>query len=724
MTEPRRCNRCGNPLRSDASAGTSCPVCMFRAGLEASGEDISFGFEPTQPGRVLESLARSIGPIPRVLLPDTATHDGGAAIIKPSSEEMPAAGERGDRYQLFGEIARGGMGAVLKGRDPDLGRDLAVKVLLESHHDKPDLVRRFVEEAQIGGQLQHPGIVPVYELGAFADRRPYFTMKLVKGRTLSALVAERQSPAHDLPRFLSIFEAVCQTLAYAHARGVIHRDLKPSNVMVGSFGEVQVMDWGLAKVLKEWGVADEPQVEAAPEVSVIATVRSGSDVDASQSGSVLGTPAYMAPEQAAGEIDRVDRRADVFGLGSILCEILTGKPAYTGRGSAEILRKAVRGATDDALARLDGCAAEAELIALAKDCLTVEREDRPRDAGLVADRITAYLAGVQARVQAAERERAVAVARAIEERRRRKLQLGLAAAVMALMTLGGLSTTYYLQQRAARAAAVDRILGQAVTLRAQALAHPEDLSRWQVALVAVEQVEAGDDGTARERLLALHSEIKEGLDAAERDRALLDRLVDVRSSGTDDLDGFATDDAYGAAFRDAGIDFARLTPAEAGAKFRARPPSVTLAMAGALDDWAAMPPWKAGRRCGRGAAERSRPRRRPRPLAQEAADHPGSTRQSGAVGRIAGPGEGGEARRAGRDQSAIVGVRFERRRRQRACRVGTADGRTPPSARCLGQLRTGGGAPAALAPRRGRPILHSGARDPPGDSPCAGSCAL
>ena len=223
------------------------------------------------------------------------------------------------------------MGAVLKGRDPDLGRDLAVKVLLESHEDKPELVRRFVEEAQIGGQLQHPGIVPVYELGAFADRRPYFTMKLVKGRTLSALCWRNASrPRTTCPGSSSIFEAICQTMAYAHARGVIHRDLKPSNVMVGSFGEVQVMDWGLAKVLKEGGVADEPPAQPAPEESLIATVRSGSNLDESQAGSVLGTPAYMAPEQAGGDVEQVDRRADVFGLGSILCEILTGQPAYTG----------------------------------------------------------------------------------------------------------------------------------------------------------------------------------------------------------------------------------------------------------------------------------------------------------------------------------------------------------------------------------------------------------
>ena len=194
-----------------------------------------------------ETLAATVGPLPRVLLRDT---DAGREAPPWSSLVHRAArtGRSPRRYQLFGEIARGGMGAVLKGRDTDLGRDLAVKVLLEAHRDKPEMVRRFVEEAQIGGQLQHPGIVPVYELGTFADRRPYFAMKLVKGRTLADLLAERTDPAHDLPRFLAIFERL-PDVAYAHARGVIHRDLKPSNVMVGCFGEVQVMDWGLAKVL-------------------------------------------------------------------------------------------------------------------------------------------------------------------------------------------------------------------------------------------------------------------------------------------------------------------------------------------------------------------------------------------------------------------------------------------------------------------------------------------
>ena len=246
-TDPAVCPRCGKSQATEAPAGL-CPRCRLEGRLDSDVAVTDFS-DTVQLGQVLESLAVSIGPVPRVLLPDTSDGTVDSPLVNPSSPEMPALADRPVRVQFLGEIARGGMGVVLKGRDGDLGRDLAVKVLLDSHKDKPDLVRRFVEEAQIGGQLQHPGVVPVYELGAFGDRRTYFTMKLVKGQTLAEILAGRESATDDLPRFLGIFEQVCQTMAYAHSRDVIHRDLKPSNVMVGSFGEVQVMDWGLAKVL-------------------------------------------------------------------------------------------------------------------------------------------------------------------------------------------------------------------------------------------------------------------------------------------------------------------------------------------------------------------------------------------------------------------------------------------------------------------------------------------
>src|SRR5262249_49801749 len=180
------------------------PALAFEAGNDLA-EVLQAGLAPAFPAdgavvignaghSVLQSLARTID-VPRVMLRD-ACKEGDDPIVRPKSPEMPDR-TADSRYQLQGEIARGGIGAILKGRDLDLGRDLAIKVLLDAHKDKPDVIQRFVEEAQIGGQLQHPGIVPVYELGQFADRRPFFSMKLVKGQTLSKLLADRDDPTAD-----------------------------------------------------------------------------------------------------------------------------------------------------------------------------------------------------------------------------------------------------------------------------------------------------------------------------------------------------------------------------------------------------------------------------------------------------------------------------------------------------------------------------------------------
>jgi serine/threonine-protein kinase len=331
--------------------------------------------------------------------------DATAPIVTP----LPGI-KRSGRYTVAGEIARGGMGVILKGHDTDLGRDVAMKTLHEQHADNPSVLARFIEDAQIGGQLQHPGIVPVYELGKGDDGRPFFTMKLVKGRTLSALLTERQDLAQQRRRFLAIFEAVSQTIAYAHSRGVIHRDLKPANVMVGAFGEVQVVDWGLAKVLGDGGIVDERRARDT-NVSIIATVRSGSVGSQSLIGSVLGTPAYMPPEQAQGLLDQVDERGDVFALGAILCEVLTGAPPYVGTAH-EVFEQAQTGALAAAHGRLDASAADPELLALAKQCLSAAREQRPRNAQAVATRMAAYLAELEARGQAALLAAADARARA------------------------------------------------------------------------------------------------------------------------------------------------------------------------------------------------------------------------------------------------------------------------------------------------------------------------
>jgi serine/threonine protein kinase len=211
-----------------------------------------------------------------------------------------------------------------------------------------------------------------------ADERPYFTMKLIKGRTLAALFAQRKNPAYNRGKLLDIFESVCQTVAYAHSKGVLHRDLKPANVMVGAFGEVQVVDWGLAKVLRRGGVADEKRAQDTIQ-TVIETVRSGPGSVGSDSmvGSIMGTPAYMAPEQAQGEIEMLDERADVFSLGAILCELLTGKPPYVELEGDSILAQAGHAKLKPARERIEQSEADPALVRLCLDCLMTAREMRP-----------------------------------------------------------------------------------------------------------------------------------------------------------------------------------------------------------------------------------------------------------------------------------------------------------------------------------------------------------
>ncbi|MGO9917434.1 MAG: protein kinase domain-containing protein [Isosphaeraceae bacterium] len=643
--QPRegRCPSCGAILTA-GSPGSLFPQCLPDGGMERSGpddtalasstSDMTVSLAPAFRS-VLAQIGETLDRTPHVLLRDTDPANETRPQPRPSSGATPGTPERAERYEFFGEIARGGMGAVIRGRDLDLGRELALKVLLESHREKPEFIKRFVEEAQIAGQLQHPGVVPVYELGTFPDFRPFFTMKLVKGRTLDALLGERGRvsapssdertsgaygtglargtgggspdvapevteglhPLHDdLPRFLSIFESVCQTMAYAHARGVIHRDLKPANVMVGSFGEVQVMDWGLAKVMAQAGPDDERSGLAdAPErtMSMVRTARSGSEADASLAGSVLGTPSFMAPEQARGEIGLVDERADVFGLGAILCVILTGRPVFGGQNVHEILSKASRGDVAGAFNRLDASRAELELIQLAKHCLAPAREDRPRTAQQVVQRVTAYLTGVQERLRRAELAR-------VEETARRRLTVAVAASIVGLMVLGGGGWAYLQQYRAGRRAATERVVNQALdeaTLfwgQAQSAA-VGDVSPWSTALNAATKAEgllaAGESGRElQDRVRTLLAALAQGQAEAQtkarearRDRELLDRLAKIREARSVHMKPAQTDVEYTAAFRDFGIDFEKLDPKEAGKRLASR--SAPVELAAFLDDW-------------------------------------------------------------------------------------------------------------------------------------------
>ncbi|MGP0067865.1 MAG: protein kinase domain-containing protein [Isosphaeraceae bacterium] len=617
MEETKRCLGCGQ-ARPVEAPGELCPICLMRTG---AGDVAPSGSEPVRDdmlvtvgpasSSILATLAHTLGRVPQELL-----RTGPGAGASPSSALMPGPADldRPDRLQLFEVIGRGGMGVVLKGYDTDLGRDLAVKVLREQYRDQPGMVRRFIEEAQIGGQLQHPGVVPVYELGTLTDRRPYIAMRLIRGQTLAELLAARADRDADRPRLLGIFESVCQTMAYAHARGVIHRDLQPSNIMVGSFGEVQVMDWGLAKVLNRADATEDeggPAVRVESHESAVATARSWDGSDVSRPGSVMGTPAYMAPEQARGEVESLDERVDVFALGSILCEILTGNPAFSGGSPDEIERRAAGGEVADAHGRLDACGVDDELVGLAKECLSADPSGRPRDAREMARRITAYRACVQERLRAAELARveaqaraeeeakcrgladrlaAQAVARAAEERRRRRLATALAASIVALVLVVGGGLSAFVYQRQAWRARVDVALRDAELLRDQAADDPDgDPGRWQAARAALRRLhdlrDAGPSAGLRERLEDLGAQIEGGSAAAAVDRKLVDRLEEIRG-------GMVTDDkadaAFAEAFGAAGFDLTSTTiePGSIGRRLAGRPRSVALAAAVALDTWA------------------------------------------------------------------------------------------------------------------------------------------
>jgi serine/threonine-protein kinase len=289
-------------------------------------------------------------------------------------------------YVLLGKMGEGGMGVVYKARHVALNRLVAVKTLRDSMAVSPIIRARLLAETEAVARLPHPGIAPVHEVGELPDGRPYFAMKLVEGHTLAELLEQRPSPQHDLPRFLAVFEQVCQAVAYAHSKGVLHRDLKPSNVMVGEFGEVQVMDWGLTKAFVRPSLERERQDPERPVAGA-----PGSDQTAL--GARMGTLAYMPPEQAAGRAGAVGPHSDAFGLGAVLCEVLTGKPPYTGASAGEVQMRALRADLTIAFARLDRCGADPDLVALAKCCLAADPASRPRDGRAVAEAVASIWVG-------------------------------------------------------------------------------------------------------------------------------------------------------------------------------------------------------------------------------------------------------------------------------------------------------------------------------------------
>lgn len=287
------------------------------------------GEEPAKPGEQIEANEMTVADLRKQM-----GIGGGVKVGGETGAMKRLVGGTKRRYAVIREIARGGMGKVIEVEDNDLRRSVALKVLRKEMLDRRDLVERFLEEAQITGQLEHPNIVPVHEIGVDGRGNLYFTMKLVEGEDLSSILKRmrKKDPgaeqAYPLNRMIDIFIKVCEGMAFAHSKGVIHRDLKPANIMVGRFGEVQIMDWGVAKIIGR----KEDSAER-----VVGSDRQDDDAARTMVGSILGTPSYMSPEQARGEVNSMGQESDVFSLGVILYELLALQTPWNAQTSAQVL---------------------------------------------------------------------------------------------------------------------------------------------------------------------------------------------------------------------------------------------------------------------------------------------------------------------------------------------------------------------------------------------------
>jgi tetratricopeptide (TPR) repeat protein/tRNA A-37 threonylcarbamoyl transferase component Bud32 len=539
---------------------------MVRRHLELHGDDAE---------RSLASLS-AVGSVQKELaqIADADLHASLALVSAAAAAEQATTVGRptsaGLRFRILRPHARGGLGEVFVARDEELHREVALKEIQERHADQPDSRARFLLEAEITGGLEHPGIVPVYGLGAYADGRPFYAMRFIRGDSLKDAIARfhrADGPGRDvgertlaLRELLGRFIDVCNAIAYAHSRGVLHRDLKPGNVMLGRYGETLVVDWGLAKAV------GRPEGAASTEEGALRPT-AASDSAPTQLGSAIGTPAYMSPEQAAGRLDQLGPASDVYSLGATLYTLLTGQAPFTKDAEGAVLQKVQRGEFAPPR-QVHGCV-PAALEAVCLKAMALRPQERYPSPQALADDLEHWLADEPV---VAYRE-PVAVRLGRWRRRHRALVAGVTAAALALVVMGAIGVFWLVQQAAELRRGVEAALDRAAALQQQA--------RWAEAGAVLEQADArlGEGGP---------DDLRQRVAQARADLALVRRLdaahLKAATLVEGQLDFAGTERDYAAAFRQAQLG--RLGDEMAVVAARVRASAVKAQLVAALDDWA------------------------------------------------------------------------------------------------------------------------------------------